>query len=692
MSILPVGLVELTPKEKRRQSATIIGGGKTGFNHEEVLLRLRQVRQSSVNNLGSFCQAFQQNASQYHGVSTVFAADAAEAVAYIDKVLKEKQEIAVNKSATVNDLRAGLTEAGYTLVDTYLPQFTQHAGLENRLDYYWQLLALSDRSVWGSFQCTDRSALEAKDEGGHLKDLTALVGVNAAGARDGSLFLLQHSDNIGTMLRQAKRLILVLGIEKIVADREEALFQSRCAGFFGMESALLDLEIAAEGQNGVDILKHALEAKDAEREIHVILLDNGRCKLAGGPFQELLYCISCRACLKRCPTYRFFGKGIGRHPKDYLWSFLAGFNSSLDLCLHCQSCRDQCPLDIDIPLMIAKAKSGRFSRSHFLQGKILANAAPLAGTGKRIAPLANLVLKNKWGKLALDWAAGIDKRRELPELQETTLEDWFNSRGPAGARGKKVAYYAGCFASYFDTRVGKAAIQILERNDFEVTLVRNSCCGIAKIGSGDIKGAFKDAENLLRRLTPLAERGYDIVVSCPSCGLTLKKEYLSLIDSDDARLVSSQTYDLNEYLIKLHRRGELDTDFQPMPLLVAYHNPCHLKAQGVECEPVELMRLIPELSVELVDRGCCGMAGTFGFKTQHYQHSMEIGRPLFDRIDGIAPQVVATDCAACKMQLEGASGKEIVHPLVLLQRCYEEGRHPVPYLSGKRSLSRRWKS
>ena len=674
MKSLPISLVELTPRQKRRRSASIISGGKLSFSLEEILDRLRRIRQSSLENLAAFSRAFQQSARRYSDVNIFFAEDAAAAVAYLNKVVRGTRDLLINKSTTVNELRPGLEATGYTLIDTYLPQFSQSTELENRIEYYWQLLALPDKAVWESFQCTDSSVLNAKGENAQLKDVVALLGANAAGAADGAIFLLQHSDNIATMLRQAKKLVFLLGIEKIVADRDSALFQAKCAGFFGMESVLLDLEIAKDEPTGLNILELAQEAKNSDREIHIILLDNGRSKLVDSPFEELLRCSSCKACLKRCPTYRFFGQGLGRHPKDYLWSFLAKYNASLELCVHCQSCYVECPLDINIPLMIARAKATYSTGIPSLQNKALANAPSMAGTARLMAPLANAVLKNKVSRLGLDWFMKIDRRRQLPEWHAATLENWFHSRKSASREKKKVAYYAGCFASYFDTVVGKAATEILERNGFAVTLVKNKCCGIAKIASGDLAGAIKDAQSLLQELVPLAGQNIDILVSCPSCGLALKKEYPLLLNSEDSIIVAQRTYDLSEYLMALQRKNELDTDFPPMPLLVAYHNPCHLKAQGIEQEPVELMRLIPGLKVEVLDRGCCGMAGTFGLKSQHYNQSMEISAPLFAEIEKMAPQLVVTDCAGCQMQLKCGSQKQVVHPLILLQKAYSEER------------------
>jgi Fe-S oxidoreductase len=674
MKDIPVSLVELTPGQKRRRSAAIIAGGKAEFDRQEVLGRLRDIRRSSLENLGSFQRVFQQSASRCRVDSVFLAEDAAAAAAHVSNIAKGCRELAANKSATVSEMRPTLAQAGYVPADTYLPQFSKSPELTNRIERHWQLLGLPDKSVWDAFQCTRGAMLSTPEEGRQLKDLVALLGVNAAGAKDGSVFLLQHSDNIAAMLKEAKKLILVVGIEKIVADSAQALFQTRCAGLWGMESALLDLKVPADGPAGVDLSGCDAETGDSAREVHIIRLDNGRSRLMGGPFKELLYCIACRACLKRCPTYRFFGRDRGRHPKDYLWSFLGGYHPSLDLCLQCQTCRSECPLEINIPLMISKARAARANGARSLRSRVLVNAPSLAGAGKTVAPLANLALKNKLGRLALDRVIGIDWRRELPQLHRTTLGGWFRSRRPPGRGTRRIAYYAGCFASYFDVEIGRAAIGILERNGLAVSLIDNKCCGIARIAGGDIEGALRDARSLLHQLAPFAERGDDIVVSCPSCGLALKSEYPALLDDEESRLVARRTHDLSQYLLALYRNGEMDAAFQPVPLLIAYHNPCHLRAQGIESAAVDLMRLIPGLSVQTLDRGCCGMAGTFGLRSAHYLQSMEVGGPLFEELERIAPQLVVTDCAGCQMQLRCGPVKKVVHPLTVVQGAYTAGR------------------
>ncbi len=235
---------------------------------------------------------------------------------------------------------------------------------------------------------------------------------------------------------------------------------------------------------------------------------------------------------------------------------------------------------------------------------------------------------------------------------------------------KKVVYYPGCSTNYWNPQIGRAVVHVLEKNGYQVIVPEHRCCGIARVGYGDFKGARRAADKLIDELLALVESGHDIVTACSSCSLAIKDEYPFLLNSEKARLVSQRTYFLSRYLNDLHERGELDTDFERMSLSVAYHAPCHLKAQGLDRESAQLMTLIPGLQVIDLDRGCCGMAGTAGFKHHYYESSMTIGKALSERINEVNAQVVATDCAGCKMQIEHIANVEVTHPVVLLDKAY----------------------
>ncbi len=235
---------------------------------------------------------------------------------------------------------------------------------------------------------------------------------------------------------------------------------------------------------------------------------------------------------------------------------------------------------------------------------------------------------------------------------------------------KVVLYYPGCFANYWEPQIGKAVVHILERNGFQVIVPKHQCCGAARVGYGDFNGVHKEAAKLVDRLSALVEQGYDIVTACPTCCLAIKEEYPFLLNSEEARLVSERTHFLSQYLNGLHERGELNTNFKQVSLSIAYHTPCHLKAQGLDGASIKLMKLVPGLEVTDLDRGCCGMAGTAGFKRRYYESSMNIGSVLFQRIKEVNAQVVTTDCSGCKMQIEQGANVEVIHPLIILEKAY----------------------
>lgn len=235
---------------------------------------------------------------------------------------------------------------------------------------------------------------------------------------------------------------------------------------------------------------------------------------------------------------------------------------------------------------------------------------------------------------------------------------------------KKIVYYPGCTVEFWDPEIGKAVVHILEKNGFQVIVPEHQCCGVAQIAYGNFSSALKESAMLVDILFAAAEPDYDIVTACPSCSLAIKEDYPLLLNSEKAKSVAERTYFFSRYLIKLYEKGELNTDFNQLSLSVAYHAPCHLRAQGLDGESVKLMSLIPGVQVTDLDRGCCGMAGTAGFKRRYYDTSMSIGSELFQRVKEVNAQVVATDCAGCKMQIEQGADVEVTHPLILLDKAY----------------------
>ena len=237
---------------------------------------------------------------------------------------------------------------------------------------------------------------------------------------------------------------------------------------------------------------------------------------------------------------------------------------------------------------------------------------------------------------------------------------------------EKIIYFSGCYANYYDPRIGEAFVEVMEINGIEVLVAEQKCCGMPMMSNGNKKGAKKNFNAIVQSLSRMAAGGLDIVTTCPSCSLMLKKEGLTFFDSPEAGFVSSRVLNATEYLLRLYRQGRLDTRFREMPLKVLYHNPCHLKVQGIRREPVEILELIPGIAVSNVVDSCCGMGGSYGMKAAHYDLSVQIARKLWGEMEDTEVDTVVTECGTCMLQIEACQGtKKVVHPIILMNEAYK---------------------
>jgi L-lactate utilization protein LutB len=192
-------------------------------------------------------------------------------------------------------------------------------------------------------------------------------------------------------------------------------------GIFGMESVLLGMERKMSKVPAVDEM--SLPSGDEKRQLHLIILDNGRSVLLQDKFRDLFLCIGCRACNKHCPIrHSFSNTGYIWTPKNYLIKFLYGAGSSIDVCLHCEACRMECPLDIDLPHLMWQAKAGYITRhGTSFKHKILGRPELLARLGTALAPIANWMMEQKFVRIPMEMMTGIDRRTNLPKFHLKTF-------------------------------------------------------------------------------------------------------------------------------------------------------------------------------------------------------------------------------------------------------------------------------
>ena len=233
-------------------------------------------------------------------------------------------------------------------------------------------------------------------------------------------------------------------------------------------------------------------------------------------------------------------------------------------------------------------------------------------------------------------------------------------------RNKKVAFYTGCFANYYYPEVGKATVKILRKGGIEVVVPEQVCCGLPMMAKGNARGAYKNMRYNSRVFSQLVQRGYVIITTCSSCGLMIRRNYPLLLGSEEARLVSENTFHITEYLLELIKEGELKVEFQYKAQTVFYHTPCHLRAQGIGQVSLQMLQMLPGLMIKKVSNECCGMGGSYGYEKANYEISKEIGSKLFSEVKENPTDRVVTDCGGCKLQIESGTGVKVEHPIILI--------------------------
>ena len=195
------------------------------------------------------------------------------------------------------------------------------------------------------------------------------------------------------------------------------------------------------------------------------------------------------------------------------------------------------------------------------------------------------------------------------------------------------------------------------------------------ISEGAIPRAKKIASRNVEMLADWVRQGYQIVTTEPSAALAIKHEYLNLMDDEDALMVSKNTTDSSSYLLSLHQAGELELDFKPINATIGYHLPCHQRALMDEDSDtgipgVKLLNLIPGLQVETIQKGCSGMAGTYGLKRRNYHRSLRMGLQLIQAMRSPTIMAGTTECSTCKIQMEQGTTKPTIHPIKIIALAY----------------------
>jgi glycerol-3-phosphate dehydrogenase subunit C len=278
-------------------------------------------------------------------------------------------------------------------------------------------------------------------------------------------------------------------------------------------------------------------------------------------------------------------------------------------------------------------QQGGFSSRNRLRNNLLGRPELLGKLGSPLAPVANAVFNSSVGGWFAEKLFGIAAAAPLPKFTRESFKGWVKNHKPPATATRKVVYFTGCSTEAYEPRVGRAAIHVLEANGFEVLVPEQNCCGLPLLSNGEFKAAWDYHQSNIDKLISYVKAGYVIVGTSTSCTLTLKEEAPELLDfyTDDARLLAANTYDINEFLVLMWEEGAVETATSCAPFPdAALPSALPVRAHRVGRPSVEMMSIIPELTIIESQAACCGVAGTYGYKEEKYQIAMDVGKPLFD--------------------------------------------------------------
>ncbi|WP_176761041.1 anaerobic glycerol-3-phosphate dehydrogenase subunit C [Desulforhopalus singaporensis] len=654
-------------KKKTTVAALATAGQQPPVDLAYVKRKLQSQREKSVSQLESLGRMFLENFSECTGISAHYAATDRDAAGIIGDAVGAGARLFANNSGTVQEIEESLGAVGVKISYNYLEDRNI---AENRLGHPWLFPENCCDPAEDWFSVSKKFPLPGGSSTKRCYDATALIGVNSAAAADGTMFLLQHTSNIEKLLR-SRRIVFLVAMEKIVSDQKQARFQTAWAGNFGLQNILLNLQKDTVDKRDsrqplFPLKKTELKHGDSGPEITVIVLDNGRTSLLKTPYQQVLHCISCRSCMRECPTYKFFGKEKGRYPQLYLFNFLLGKIGDIDLCSFCNNCSYECPVGIDIAKMNSLVKARAHGAFYRAKTRLLGNAELLGAVTRATAPFAGTVFANPVFKLMTEKSVGIHRKRQLPVYDKEPIRRYPRLEKPS----RKILYYAGCWAGFFEHSVYNSTLQVFNRLGIELEVVRSRCCGLPLIASGEVEAAKKKAALLVEEFSRLDAQA-DIITTCPSCSLALKKDYIDL-GVKGAEQIGGRVVDIFQYLLDLPEIKNGKVTFRECGARLAYHLPCHQRVQDLGGVAIDALRLIPGLEVHDVNRGCCGISGAWGQKKQFYDYSMVTGGEVFAGIDPSQYSAVATECGTCSLQMAHGTGMDVVHPITVIADHLQE--------------------
>jgi len=342
-------------------------------------------------------------------------------------------------------------------------------------------------------------------------------------------------------------------------------------------------------------------------------------------------------------------------------------HDTMKLCVSCKACKRECPTGVDMAKMKLEVQAARAEvKGYSLHDKLIGHLPKYAPQASRFRSLANLRNSQPWLAKLTEAITGFASHRELPIWAKNPFDHNYRTEGD----GQDVVLLADTFNTWFEPENLRAACQVLEAADYRVNIVsagkKNLCCGRTYLAAGMIEKAKKEAQNTIDALLPWAEKGVPVIGLEPSCLLTLRDEYKSLLPGAASDTVASRALLIEEFI--LQEAPQLTWKLTAPAKKALVHGHCHQKALGVFSSVQKTLNLIPDLSVEVIESSCCGMAGAFGYSRDTAEVSVKMAElDLLPAVRNATDDtIIVADGTSCRHQIADGSSRQALHVVQVL--------------------------
>jgi len=401
-------------------------------------------------------------------------------------------------------------------------------------------------------------------------------------------------------------------------------------------------------------------------------------------------CHGCRRCFSLCNAFPTLFDAIDESPTLELDGVeKQKFGEVVDHCYLCDMCyMTKCPYvpphpwNLDFPHLMLRAKAVKHRQGGVRTRDRILSATDTVGRIAGIPVLVeavNAANRSSLGRKLLEKTLGVATDAPVPDYHSNTARKRLSghvARATVTATPEtqgQVALFTTCYGNRNEPELPLDLVAVFEHNGIGVKLVsQENCCGMPKLELGDLPAVARFKEANIRAMTQAIDQGFDIVAPIPSCVLMFKQELpLMFPDDADVQRVKARIFDPFEYLMLRHKAGRLRTDFKAALGKVSYHVPCHLRVQNIGLKTRDILKLVPDTTVEVIER-CSGHNGTYAVKKEFRAASLKIGRPVMSRVEAAKPDYYCSDCPMAGHQIESglANRQTPTHPLKLLRLAY----------------------